>query len=80
MGTPVVAYDEGGVRDSLEGCPAAVLVKNGATETASVVTRILTNREVKDRMSKAGPEWVIERFSKERMVEEYFHLFNSLVK
>ncbi len=26
MGTPVVAFDAGGVRDSLEGCPAGRLV------------------------------------------------------
>ncbi len=80
MGTPVVAFDEGGVRDSLEGCPAGVLVKNGAQEMAAEVVRILKNREVKRRMSEAGPQWVTERFSRERMVEEYFKLFDSLVK
>lgn len=80
MGTPVVAFDEGGVRDSLEGCPAGVLIKNGAKEMAGEVIRILKDNNVRKRMSKAGPRWVAERFSRERMVEEYFQFFNSIVK
>jgi glycosyltransferase involved in cell wall biosynthesis len=80
MGTPVVAFDGGGVRDSLEGCPAGVLVKNGAQEMAAEVVRILKNSEVRRRMSESGPRWVAERFSRERMVEEYFRSFDSLVE
>ncbi len=80
MGTPVVAFDGGGVRDSLEGCPAGVLVKNGAREMASEVVRILKDGEVRRRMSEAGPQWAAERFSRERMAEEYHHFFDSLVK
>ncbi|MGC1454677.1 MAG: glycosyltransferase family 4 protein [Nitrospirota bacterium] len=80
MGTPVVAFDAGGVRDSLEGCPAGVLVRNGAREMAVEIVRILKDREVRRRMFEAGPQWVAERFSRERMVGEYFRLFDSLVK
>jgi glycosyltransferase involved in cell wall biosynthesis len=80
MGTPVVAFDGGGVRDSLEGCPAGVLVRNGAEEMAAEVVRILKDREVRRRMAEAGPQWVAERFSRERMVDEYFRSFDSLVK
>lgn len=79
MGTPVVAFDGGGVRDSLEGCPAAVLIKHGAEDMAVEVTRILKNPLVMARMKEAGPRWVAERFSRERMIEEYFHFFASLV-
>ncbi len=80
MGTPVVAFDGGGVRDSLEGCPAGVLVKNGAPEMASEVVRILKDREARRRMSEAGQEWASERFSRERMVEEYYRFFQSLAE
>ena len=78
MGTPVVAFDAGGVRDSLEGCPAGVLVRNGAREMAAEVVRILKDREVRRRMSEAGPQWVAERFSRERMIEEYFGFLSLL--
>jgi glycosyltransferase involved in cell wall biosynthesis len=80
MGTPVVAFDGGGVRDSLERCPAGVLVKHGAREMAAEVVRILKNREIKRRMSEAGPQWVAERFSRERMINAYYGFFDSLVK
>ncbi len=79
MGTPVVAFDGGGVRDSLEGCPAGVLVKHGAREMAAEVVRILKDKEVRRRMSEAGPPWVAERFSRERMVDEYYRFFESQV-
>jgi glycosyltransferase involved in cell wall biosynthesis len=76
MGTPVVAFDGGGVRDSLEGCPAGVLVKHGAQDMAAEVVRILKNREIKRRMSEAGPPWVAERFSRERMIDAYYSFFD----
>jgi len=79
MGTPVVAFAEGGVRDSLENCPAGVLIRNGAQEMAAEVIRILRDKGVRKVMSDAGPRWVIERFSRERMIDEYYSFFNSLV-
>ena len=80
LGTPVLAFDEGGIRDSLEGCPAAVLIKKDAQEMAREAVGILKDQEVRKRMSEAGPRWVAERFSRERMIEEYYRLFESLVK
>lgn len=80
MGTPVVAFDEGGVRDSLDGCPAGALIKNGAKEMAGEVIRILKDHNVRKRMSEAGPRWVSEWFSRERMIDEYHRFFDSLVK
>jgi glycosyltransferase involved in cell wall biosynthesis len=80
MGTPVVAFDEGGVRDALEGCPAGILVKDGAQEMAKRVIKLLQNKELRKMISTAGPHWVAERFNRERMVEEYFRFFGCLVK
>ena len=78
MGTPVVAFDGGGVRDILEGSPAAVLIKDGAGGMAREVIRILKNKETLKRMADAGPKWVAGRFSRERMVEEYCKFFQEL--
>ena len=80
MGTPVAAFDEGGVRDSLEGCPAGLLIRNGAREMATEVIRILKNNELRKKMSLAGPGWVAEHFSRERMIEEYYHFFDSVMR
>lgn len=79
MGTPVVAFDEGGVRDALEGCPAGTLVRDGAHGMAEEVIRILQNKELRKMMSTAGPHWVAERFSRGRMIEEYFRFFDDVL-
>jgi glycosyltransferase involved in cell wall biosynthesis len=78
-GTPVIAYNEGGVRDALEGCPAGVLV-NDNEEMAREAVRILTDKALRTKMSAEGPRWVTERFSRDRMVDEYSRFFASLVK
>jgi glycosyltransferase involved in cell wall biosynthesis len=78
MGTPVVAFGEGGVRDALEECPAGMLVKD-SRGMAEAVIRIMKDSELKKKMSAAGPKWIAERFSCTRMVEDYFHFFESLV-
>ncbi len=78
MGTPVVAFDEGGIRDSLEGCLAGMLVCGGAHEMAKQVVPVLKDAELQKRMSDAGQQWVAERFSKERMVADYLRFFETL--
>jgi glycosyltransferase involved in cell wall biosynthesis len=80
VGTPIVSVNEGGIRDSLEGCPAGVLVDGGPGHMADAVIKILQNPAEHARMSKAGPQWTAERFSRERMVNDYFRLFQSLVE
>ena len=80
VGTPIVSVNEGGIRDSLEGCPAGVLVDGGPGQMADAVIKILQNPAEHARMSKAGPRWTAERFSWERMVDDYFRFFQSLVE
>jgi glycosyltransferase involved in cell wall biosynthesis len=79
MGTPVVSINEGGIRDSLENCPAGVLVDGGAQEMTQEIIRILKDKAVCRRMSEAGPRWVQERFGLDRMVEDYLRFFKSLL-
>ncbi len=79
MGTPVVSVDEGGVRDVLEGCPAARLIRTGAEDMTEAVIRIFTDPKTRARMSEAGPKWVAERFSREQMAARYYHYFDSLL-
>jgi glycosyltransferase involved in cell wall biosynthesis len=80
MGTPVIAVNEGGIRDSLEGCRAGSLVDGGASDMAAMVIRVLTDDPLRQEMSAAGPKWVAEKFSSERMVDDYYQFFDSLKK
>ncbi len=80
VGTPVVSVNEGGVRDSLEDCPAGVLVDGGPERMAEAVINILKNPAERKRMVEAGPRWTAERFSRQRMIDDYFRFFQSLME
>ena len=78
VGTPVVSVNEGGIRDSLEGCPAGVLVDGGPERMAAEVIRLLKNESLRASMADAGPRWTAERYSRQRMTDDYFRFFQSL--
>ncbi len=78
MGKPVVAFNEGGIRDSLEHCPGGVLVSGGASEMAREIISILSHEELRSMMSAAGRQWVTEKFNRERMVDDYVRFFTEL--
>jgi glycosyltransferase involved in cell wall biosynthesis len=78
VGTPMVSVNEGGIRDSLEGCPAGVLVDGGPEHMAAAVIEILKNPSQHAGMAGAGPKWTAERYSRERMIDDYFRFFQSL--
>ncbi len=78
MGNPVIAFNEGGIRDSLEHCPGGVLVNGGALEMAQEVIKVISDDRLRSRMSSAGKSWVADRFNLERMVDDYFDFFKEL--
>lgn len=78
MGTPVVSVNEGGIRDSLEGCEAGRLVDGGAREMAGAVVRVLQDRNERQRMSEAGPRTVARKFTRERMINDYYLFFETM--
>ncbi len=80
MGTPVVSVNAGGIRDSLEGCPAGMLVDGGPEKMAAEVVRILKDPSLRARMSEAGPRWTAARFSRERMADDYYRYFEDIVR
>jgi len=80
MGAPVIAVNDGGIRDALEGCGTGMLVDGGAREMASAVIRVLADKALRQAMSDAGRQWVAAKFSRERMVDDYYDFFESLKK
>ncbi len=79
VGTPVVSVNEGGIRDSLEGCPAGALVDGGPDRMAESVLRVLRDPNLKKQMAEAGPRWTAERYRRERMVDDYYRFFRGLI-
>ncbi len=58
-GTPVVAFDAPGIRDSIRPGKSGFLVTYGdVAALAEAMLRILENPELRDRMGKAGRAWV----------------------
>lgn len=80
MGKPAVAFNAGGIRDSLENSPAGVLVNGGAGEMAAEIVSILRDADRRKRMSDEGPRWARGRFGTQRMVDDYERFFRSLTK
>ena len=78
MGKPVVAYNAGGIRDSLEGSPSGVLVDGDTTAMAQIIIDILKDGKRYQAMSQNAPKWVFERFRRERMIDDYASFFRSL--
>ena len=79
MGRPVVSFNAGGIRDSLEGSPSGILVDGGAPEMAAVIGNLLADGGRLQAMSAAAPRWVSDRFSRQRMVDDYERYFHSLL-
>jgi glycosyltransferase involved in cell wall biosynthesis len=78
-GTPVVAYDAGGVTDILEGNRAGVLVVGGPAEFAAAVAPLLRDASRRLEMGRAGIELVRNRFTSEAMTRSYLGLFDRLM-
>lgn len=79
MARPVVAYHAGGIRDSLEGSPAGVLVDGGPRDMAAAIAAVLTDSDKRRSMEETAPRWVRDRFGRQRMIDDYARYFRSLV-
>jgi glycosyltransferase involved in cell wall biosynthesis len=79
MGRPVVSFNAGGIRDSLEGSPCGLLVDGGASEMAGALSGILGDDVRLRTMAEAAPAWVHSKFGRERMVDDYERYFRSLL-
>ena len=79
MGRPVVSFNAGGIRDSLENSPCGILV-DGAREMAVALSGLLGDDAKLRTMAEAAPVWVQNRFGRERMVDDYERYFRTLLQ
>ncbi len=78
-GTPVVAYDVPGLRDSVKHGYNGLLVENGnINELANALTKLLLDYKLRKKMSKNAIEWA-KRFSWDKSADEFERLIKSLV-
>ncbi|TFG60097.1 MAG: glycosyltransferase, partial [Deltaproteobacteria bacterium] len=77
-GTPVVAYNEGGVVDTFRGEDVGMLVEGGPAEFYRAIVELLTDHEKRFAMGAAGYELVKRRYSLHAMRQTYLHFYRRL--
>ena len=77
-GTPVVAYNEGGVVDILRGEDVGILVDGGSSEFAAAVAGLLRDHERRYAMGRRGNALVDGKYSRSAMAERYLDVYRSL--
>ena len=75
-GTPVVAYDVGGVPEQVRPGETGLLARDGQTdELAAGLVRVLTDTRAARRMGAAAREFVVGTCSVDAVVERYRHTY-----
>ncbi len=78
-GTPVIASDSPGLRDSIVDGETGFLVEHGDVEKlAGRIVEVLANKTVRERLSENGVRWV-QKFSWDRAAERTLALIEELV-
>jgi len=79
MGKPVISFNAGGIRDSLENSPCGILVDGGASEMAVALSGLLGDDARLRVMADAAPGWAHSKYGRERMIDDYERYFQSLL-
>ncbi|HUU98518.1 MAG TPA: glycosyltransferase, partial [Phycisphaerae bacterium] len=80
-GTPVVAYDVGGVPEQVRPHETGLLARDGQTdELAAGLVRVLTDTRAARRMGAAAREFVVRTCSTEAVVERYRRTYADAIR
>lgn len=79
-GTPLVAFNEGGLVDILLGEDVGILVDGGPREFAAAVAGLLRDHERRFAMGRRGYRLVAERYSRPAMGARYLDFYRSLLE
>ena len=80
MEKPVIATDTGGNRELIaDGTTGYLVPPFSVDDMAEKIEKLLNNKEIRFTMGQKGKERIIEEFSTDRMVGEYYKLYCSLI-
>lgn len=80
-GTPVVAFNTGGIPDMIDNNQNGILAKlKSSAELAEGIFRILSDDELRKRMSEESRKKVLINFNTELVVKKYKELYNNLIE
>lgn len=79
VSVPVVASDIGGMAELFTHGVHGLYVQPDSVEAlASALTKLQADPDARKQMGVAARQWAVERYSSDRVYEEYFQLYNSL--
>lgn len=79
-GTPVVAFNAGGIPDMIDNNQNGILAKlKSSAELAEGILKILSDDELRKRMSEESRKKVLKNFNSELVVKKYKELYNNLI-
>lgn len=79
-GVPVVAYATAGVAEAVSDRMTGLLVPEGdADALASAILSLLADRDLANRLGRAGSAWVAEQFSVAQMVDGNLAVYEELL-
>jgi glycosyltransferase involved in cell wall biosynthesis len=78
-GTPVVAFNEGGLVDMLRGEDVGLLVDGGSREFAEAVATLLRDNARRFAMGRRGYELVQQKYSRAAMGARYLDYYRCLL-
>jgi len=79
LGTPCVAYDVPGLRDSVRNGETGLLVPSGDVEAlAKAIIKVLSDHELRERLSKNALHWA-RQFSWDKTAEEFLKVVKDVL-
>ena len=79
-GTPVVAFDTGGIPEVIEHLQTGYLAQRGnSDELAQGIAYFLDNSDVRQQVGIRAREKVGKKYSNPRMVDDYIHLYKEIL-
>lgn len=79
-GTPLVAFNEGGIVDILKGVGVGLLVDGGPREFAAAVAGLLRDHDRRFAMGQRGYELVRDNYSRRAMGKRYLDFYHRLLE
>lgn len=78
-GIPVIASKIGGVVDVIEDGKSGILFEPGnISDLANAIRKLLKDDDLRDKIKAEAVKIIVEKFSIERVVEEYINLYKNL--
>jgi len=80
MGKAVIASNVGGIQEIIDDCKSGLIFENGNyIQLAELMSKLIINPTLADQLGVELKQKVVQKFSYNRMIENYNSIFNKLI-